>query len=212
MCRHAVRAPLIALAARSHRYLPSMTTELGARRATGTCGFRLMAADDLAEGPSTAAVTVIGEALLLRYTWVHPVDGEQEGVLLVSGKPEDGPVTATLFDTWHQHPGVMALTGERTPDGGARLEATYLEEWGWQVDVALGEVEASMVMRNVVPESRSACCPRATRAPRPAPTTPWWRAGGSEAGPEHSGDVASGGDGQFSPLLGAARRKRGRDG
>ncbi|WP_303323977.1 hypothetical protein [Actinomyces radicidentis] len=130
-----------------------MITELGARRATGTCGFRLMPADDLAEAPSSAAVSVIREALLLRYTWVHPVDGEQEGVLLVSGKPEDGPVTATLFDTWHQHPGVMTLTGERTPDGGARLEATYLEEWGWQVDVALGEAEASMVMRNVVPES-----------------------------------------------------------
>lgn len=130
-----------------------MSTDRGARRATGTCGFRLMPADDLAEGPSTATVSVVGEALLLRYTWVHPDDGEHEGVLLVSGKPEDGPVTATLFDTWHQHPGVMTLTGERTADGAARLEPTYLEKWGWQVEVVLGEAEASMVMRNVVPES-----------------------------------------------------------
>lgn len=123
-----------------------------ARRATGICGFRLMPADAPAEGSSSAAVSTIGEALLLRYTWVHPDDGEQEGVLLVSGKPEDGPVTATLFDTWHQHLGSMTLTGQRTEDGGARLEATYLEEWGWQVEVTLGDAGATMVMRNVVPE------------------------------------------------------------
>ncbi|WP_194785720.1 hypothetical protein [Actinomyces haliotis] len=44
------------------------STELGARRPTGTCGFRLMPADALAEGPSSAAVSAIGEALLLHYT------------------------------------------------------------------------------------------------------------------------------------------------
>lgn len=146
-----------------------MSTDRGARRATGTCGFRLMPADDLAEGPSTAAVSVVGEALLLRYTWVHPDDGEHEGVLLISGKPEDGPVTATLFDTWHQHPGVMTLTGERTADGAARLEPTYLEKWGWQVDVALGEVEASMVMRNDVPESALGMLPAGDPSSKAAP-------------------------------------------
>lgn len=147
----------------------TISTELGARRATGTCGFRLMPADAPAEGPSSAAVSTIGEALLLRYTWVHPDDGEQEGVLLVSGKPEDGPVTATLFDTWHQHSGFMTLTGQRTEDGGARLEETYLEVWGWQVEVTLGDTGATMVMRNVVPEPALGMLPQGDPSSKAGP-------------------------------------------
>lgn len=46
----------------------TISTERGARRGTGTCGFRLMPADAPAEGPANAAVSTIGEALLLRYT------------------------------------------------------------------------------------------------------------------------------------------------
>ena len=53
---------------------------------TGTCAFRLMPVDPLADGPSSALVTRVGEqGFTLHYTWVHPADGEQRGVLLVGG-------------------------------------------------------------------------------------------------------------------------------
>ena len=79
---------------------------------TGTCAFRLMPLDPLAEGPSSAAVTFVGESgFTLHYTWVHPADGEQSGVVLVGGPDDAGAVEGALFDTWHQQPGLMSLRG-----------------------------------------------------------------------------------------------------
>ena len=130
---------------------------------TGTCAFRLMSADPPAEGPSTASVTPVGEqGLTLHYTWHHPADGEQHGVLLVGGSDDEGRAEAALFDTWHQQPGLKQLTGTRDGD---RIEvaATYLEEWGWEVGVELGADAVSMTMRNVVPESALAMLPPTAR-------------------------------------------------
>ncbi|HMQ64989.1 MAG TPA: hypothetical protein PJ992_01770 [Arachnia sp.] len=125
---------------------------------TGTCAFRLMPVDPLADGPSSALVTRVGEqGFTLHYTWVHPADGEQRGVLLVGGVGEDGVVEASLLDTWHQQPGLMQLTGTR--DGSrVDLSAPYMEEWAWEVSVELGD-DVSMTMRNVVPESALAMLP-----------------------------------------------------
>ena len=87
----------------------------------------------------------------------HPADGEQRGVLLVGGVGEDGVVEASLFDTWHQQPGLMQLTGTR--DGSrVDLSAPYMDEWAWEVSVELGD-DVSMTMRNVVPESALAMLP-----------------------------------------------------
>ncbi|WP_252975658.1 hypothetical protein [Janibacter melonis] len=64
----------------------------------------------------------------------------------------------------------MTLTGHREGEH-VRLEATYEQEWGWQVDLDLGEGSTAMTMRNVVPASA------ASETTPPAPTTSWWRAG-----------------------------------
>jgi hypothetical protein len=55
---------------------------------TGTNGFRLMPTDELYVAPASAAAATAagGHDLVLTYTWVHPVDGAQDGVLLV-GSP-----------------------------------------------------------------------------------------------------------------------------
>lgn len=122
---------------------------------TGTCAFRLMPQDDLAEGPSTATIEQVAPTQwLVRYTWTHPLDGNQHGVLLVGG-PDEGAHTvgASLADSWHQNPGLMTLAG--TVDGtGVRLSAQYAGDWGWEVDLdGLGTDAPSMTMRNVVPAS-----------------------------------------------------------
>lgn len=126
---------------------------------TGRCGFRLMPLDELCDGPSSALLTPVGEqGFTLHYTWTHPTDGVQRGVVLVGGTGEEGRVEGSLFDTWHQQPGLMPLTGTRDGDRVA-LAGTYLEEWGWQVDVELGDGAARMTMRNVVPASALAMLP-----------------------------------------------------
>lgn len=120
---------------------------------TGTCAFRLMPNDDLVSGPSTASVTPLGpEGLTLTYTWTHPDDGDQCGSVLVGGRTEDGQVEAVLFDTWHQQPGFMRLTGTRADDR-IELFGSYAEEWGWTINIRLGADVSSMVMQNVVPAS-----------------------------------------------------------
>jgi len=122
---------------------------------TGTCGFRLMPADDLADAASTFSRTPIGAAqMLLRYTWIHPADGPQQGTLLLGG-PEDGgrEVHAAWADTWHQQPGLLVLTGTRDGDR-VDLAATYLGDWGWEISfTGVMSDSPAMTMRNVVPAS-----------------------------------------------------------
>lgn len=121
----------------------------------GTCAFRLMPYDDLAGGPSTATFAEVGQGqVLLTYTWTHPEDGPQHGVLLV-GSPEDldVAVTATLADSWHQKPGLMNLTGVVSGDT-IELASQYAGDWGWQITLTgVGTDRPGMIMRNVVPES-----------------------------------------------------------
>ena len=133
---------------------------------SGTCSFRLMPYDRLLEGPSSATFDEVGPTqVLLRYTWTHPEDGPQHGVLLIGGPEEDGDdVAATLADSWHQKPGLMTLTGLRRGDT-IELASLYAGDWGWQVTINAGD-EPTMTMRNVVPESALDMLP--TDAPRVA--------------------------------------------
>lgn len=125
---------------------------------TGTCAFRLMPTDTLVEGPATVAVRVLGEQYVVDYTWTHPEDGPQEGHLLIGGADEDGSATAAWGDTWHQKPGLMVLTGQWA-DGGVQLAASYMGDWGWEIDLDGLDGTPSMIMRNVVPESALAMAP-----------------------------------------------------
>ncbi len=129
----------------------SHTNEADDRVLHGHCGFRLMPSDDLSDAPASATVSTLGQGACLRYTWSHPQDGVQHGALLVGAPDEDGGLEASWFDTWHQQPQLMTLTGRRTA-GHIELAGVYFDEWGWQIDVTLAD-EVTMQMRNVVPES-----------------------------------------------------------
>lgn len=127
----------------------------------GTCAFRLMPHDELTEGPSSARLRRVGPTqLALSYTWTHPVDGPQQGLVLVGGPGDDGDaITAAWADSWHQQPGLMTLTGTRTGDG-FDVAATYAAEFGWEISLHTKEPgETTMTMLHVVPESALASAP-----------------------------------------------------
>lgn len=118
----------------------------------GTCGFRLTPDDELQVAPSraTTEAEAAGTGWSLRYTWVHPQDGEQAGLLVLGGAGEDGSVTAAWIDSWHQRPEVRLLTG--TTDGvGTHLETDY-DGWLWRVGLTAGPGTLAMTMHNVVPD------------------------------------------------------------
>lgn len=125
---------------------------------TGTCAFRLMPTDELVDGPATASVRPLGDQYVVDYTWTHPDDGPQAGHLLVGAPEESGQITAAWGDTWHQKPGIMTLTGTRDGDV-IKLAASYMGDWGWEIDLTGLDATPSMIMRNVVPESALSMAP-----------------------------------------------------
>ena len=119
----------------------------------GTNGFRLMPADEFHEAPATAAASTAagGHDLVLTYTWAHPEDGPQEGVLLVGSPEQDqDAVTVAWGDSWHQRPAILVLSGVSADD---RLEvaAEYGGGWRWIISLE-GEDPLRLTMHNVVPE------------------------------------------------------------
>ncbi|QIK76370.1 hypothetical protein [Nocardioides piscis] len=128
--------------------------DLPAGVARGTCAFRLMPGDDLADAPSSVSVaaTAADRAVVLSYTWEHPSDGAQSGTLLLGAPDEHGTVSAAWVDSWHQ-PTVVLVTGTGS-EAGADVGYEYAPGWLWRVVVRREEDGASLVMRNVVPEGQ----------------------------------------------------------
>lgn len=122
---------------------------------TGTNGFRLMPTDPLHEAAATARVAgaAAGHLAEVAYTWSHPADGPQDGLLVVGPGEEAGVVVAFWGDSWHQHPSPKVLDG--TVQGGLiTVGYTYAGDWQWQVVVDATAPEAlTVTMNNVVPES-----------------------------------------------------------
>ena len=124
----------------------------------GTNGFRLMPGDPLREFPATASVTTAagGHLAVVAYTWQHPDDGPQDGVILIGPAGEGDAVVATWGDSWHQKPAPTSLSGSRTADGSIGLECSYGDGWAWRVAFGAGDAgELRLRMDNVVPASRA---------------------------------------------------------
>jgi hypothetical protein len=118
----------------------------------GTNGFRLMPADELHRAPATATMATAagGHDVVVTYTWVHPQDGPQDGVLLVGSPDEHGQVTAAWGDSWHQQPSIRTFAGTVV---GGRLEVSADYGGGWMWTIAIeGDDPLAVTMYNVVPE------------------------------------------------------------
>lgn len=128
---------------------------------TGKNAFRLMPTDEPATAVLDAVVTRAVLQVHLAYTWHHPGDGEQRGLLALGRGEGDGALTALWTDTWHQRSAARVLHGVLVggeggdDDDGARLECTYAEGgWGWTIALERpGPDELVLRMENVVPAS-----------------------------------------------------------
>lgn len=122
----------------------------------GTNGFRMMPSDEFAEAPATATVATAagGNAVVLTYTWQHPEDGPQDGVMLVGSPDEhEQAVIAAWGDSWHQRPSILTLPGSLA-DG--RLEVTADYGGGWRWTIALEGLDPLLLtMYNVVPDDQA---------------------------------------------------------
>jgi hypothetical protein len=119
----------------------------------GSNGFRLMPTDELYEAAATAelAVAAAGHDLVLTYTWVHPADGPQDGVLMVGSPDDDRHVTAAWGDSWHQKPPILVFTGLLT-EHGLEVTADYGGGWRWMISLDGGrDDELMLTMHNVIP-------------------------------------------------------------
>lgn len=118
----------------------------------GTNGFRMMPTDEFVDGPGTATVTTAagGNVVVVTYTWVHPEDGPQDGVLMVGSPAEqDQSVDAAWGDSWHQHPSILTLSG-KSERGRLEVTAGYGGGWAWTIAVEGGD-SLRLAMFNVVP-------------------------------------------------------------
>jgi hypothetical protein len=120
----------------------------------GTNGFRLMPTDQLSEFPAQLTVMTAAGGYLtsVAYSWKHPEDGEQEGLLVIGNADENGSLVAMWGDSWHQKPAPMMLSGSRGTDKTLELEGDYGGGWRWRVILDATDAESlEMRMDNVVP-------------------------------------------------------------
>jgi hypothetical protein len=122
----------------------------------GTNGFRMMPTDDMLEAPATAVVTIAagGYDVVVTYTWNHPQDGPQEGVLLIGSPDEERQaINAAWGDSWHQKPSLLVLSG-RLAEGRVELIADYGGGWQWTIGLE-GDNPLVLTMHNVIPEEHA---------------------------------------------------------
>jgi len=121
----------------------------------GTNAFRLMPDDPASEAPMTARLTraVGGGLTQIAYTWTHPEDGQQDGLLVLGTGDEPGAAVAFWGDSWHQRPQPRTLPGV-VGGGVVSVGYDYAGDWRWEVVVDTADPEAlRLTMNNVVPAS-----------------------------------------------------------
>ena len=124
----------------------------------GTNGFRLMPGDRLVEFPARVTVTTAagGHLISVAYSWEHPDDGAQDGLLVIGSADEDGSLGAMWGDSWHQKPAPMMLSGSRGTDATLELEGEYGGGWRWRVMLDASDAQSlRMQMDNVIPAERA---------------------------------------------------------
>ncbi|MEU5527458.1 hypothetical protein ABZ744_11015 [Micromonospora chersina] len=125
---------------------------------SGTNGFRLMPTDPLAGSLATITVTTAagGHLTSVAYSWAHPDDGPQDGLLVVGAGAQEGSLVAVWGDSWHQQPTPMSLTGGPGADGTFELRGEYGGGWAWRIVFDTADAERlRMRMDNVIPADQA---------------------------------------------------------
>ena len=111
-----------------------------------------MPSDPFAEFPARMTVSTAagGHLVSVSYSWEHPDDGPQDGLVVIGTADDGGSVVAMWGDSWHQKPAPMILSGGRDTDVTIELEGDYGGGWRWRVkfDATDG---FQMQMDNVIP-------------------------------------------------------------
>jgi hypothetical protein len=120
----------------------------------GSNGFRMMPADPFSESLATATLSMAAGGYLgtLGYTWDHPEDGAQDGLLAFGIAAGDNAVVALWADSWHQHPEAKVCEGTLDENGVISIGMEYGDGWRWQIvlDATKSDVLA-LRMDNVIP-------------------------------------------------------------
>ena len=122
---------------------------------SGTNAFRLMPGDTqyVAAATSHVSTAAAGNLTTIAYTWSHPDDGGQEGLLVVGRSGEPPGAVAFWGDSWHQQPEPTVLAGT-LEDGLLIVSYAYGGDWRWEICVDATEPEVlALRMDNIVPES-----------------------------------------------------------
>lgn len=102
---------------------------------------------------ATVSSAANGELTQIAYSWEHPADGEQDGLLVLGPGGEPNAVAAFWGDSWHQGPEPRTLEGT-VADGVVTVGYAYSGEWRWEIVVdAATPDQLTLTMRNVVPAS-----------------------------------------------------------
>jgi hypothetical protein len=120
----------------------------------GSNGFRLMPGDPLSEFPAAGTLSVGAGGYLgtLGYTWTHPEDGAQEGLLAFGIAGSDNAIVALWADSWHQHPEAKVCEGNLDEGGVISLDYEYGDGWRWQIVLDANKTDVlSLRMDNVIP-------------------------------------------------------------
>jgi hypothetical protein len=124
---------------------------------TGRNRFRLMPDDPAAESDAAAQLSMGagGNLVVVAYTWSHPEDGPQDGLLVLGPDEQPGDLVALWGDSWHQQPAAKRLRGT-TDDRSLTVAYSYSEGWAWRITLTAGEPDVlRWRMDNVVPATAS---------------------------------------------------------
>ncbi len=120
----------------------------------GSNGFRLMPGDPLSEFPAAGTLSLGAGGYLgtLGYTWTHPEDGAQDGLLAFGIAGTDNAIVALWADSWHQHPEARVCEGNLDESGVISVGLEYGDGWRWQIVLDASKTDVlSLRMDNVIP-------------------------------------------------------------
>lgn len=111
------------------------------------------------ESAATAVFKPTGQGKIgtLEYTWAY--DGEpQQGFLMFSQLKEK--TVAAWADSWHNHDGIMQMTGAAEASGELWVKGSYAAppgpDWGWRLALHPDSADQfRLIMHNISPEGEA---------------------------------------------------------